>query len=86
MWRKFKVPVEPREMIPPVRCYNCGKVLADLYRTYEGRLKDMKSQKVYFDGKAIPETPEKKVMDELGIHRLCCRTIFLTQITLIDKI
>lgn len=73
-------------MIPPVRCYNCGKVLADLYRTYEAKLKDMKSQKVYFDGKPIPETPEKKVMDELGIQRLCCRTIFLTQITLIDKI
>lgn len=73
-------------MLPPIRCYNCGKVLADLFRAYEGKLKDMKSQKVYFDGKAIPETPEKKAMDELGIERLCCRTIFLTQITLIDKI
>ncbi len=73
-------------MIPPVRCYNCGKVLADLYRTYEGKLKEMKSQKVYFDGKEISETPEKKMMDALGIHRLCCRTIFLTQIALIDKI
>jgi DNA-directed RNA polymerase subunit N (RpoN/RPB10) len=73
-------------MIPPVRCFNCGKPISDLIPFYEKKLKEMKSQKVYFDGKEIPETPEKKLMDALGINRLCCRTIFLTQITLIDKI
>jgi DNA-directed RNA polymerase subunit N (RpoN/RPB10) len=40
---------------------------------------------VYFDGTTVPETPEKKVLDMLNINT-CCRTHFLTQVDLIDKI
>ena len=64
-------------------------MIADKWRGYQRELKRMKGdaaeQRVYFDGTKIPETPEKKVLDALNINQ-CCRTHFLTQVDLIDKI
>jgi len=64
-------------------------MLADKWRGYQKALKRLKGNKaeerVYFDGSKIPETPEKKVLDQLNINT-CCRTHFLTQVDLIDKI
>jgi DNA-directed RNA polymerase subunit N (RpoN/RPB10) len=78
------------EMIIPVRCIRCGKLIADQWRYYQEQLRKMKGenaeQKLYFDGNTVPETPEKKVLDSLGITRSCCRSHFLTQVDLIDKI
>lgn len=77
-------------MIIPVRCMNCGKLLADKWRFYEQKRKearmDKDENKVYFDGSSLPETPEKKILDALGLKRQCCRKHFLTQVDLIDKI
>lgn len=76
-------------MIIPMRCFECGKMIADKWRGYQKALKKLKGtaaeQRVYFDGTKIPETPEKKVLDMLNINT-CCRTHFLTQVDLIDKI
>ena len=64
-------------------------MIADKWRGYQKALKRVKGnaaeQRVYFDGTTIPETPEKKVLDMLNINT-CCRTHFLTQVDLIDKI
>jgi DNA-directed RNA polymerase I, II, and III subunit RPABC5 len=69
---------------------NCGKVIADQWRFYQRKLKELKGdqaeQKYYFDGSAMAETPEKKILDALGLNRLCCRKHFLTQVDLIEKI
>jgi DNA-directed RNA polymerase subunit N (RpoN/RPB10) len=77
-------------MLPPIRCMNCGKVIADQWRFYQKKLKELKGdaaeQKYYFDGTSVPETPEKKILDGLGVMRLCCRKHFLTQVDLIEKI
>jgi DNA-directed RNA polymerase I, II, and III subunit RPABC5 len=78
-------------MIIPIRCMNCGKLVADKWRFYQKQLTSMKGeeraeQRVYFDGMTIPETVEKKVLDGMGINRSCCRKHFLTQVDLIDKI
>ena len=77
-------------MIIPIRCMSCGKVIADKWRYFQEELKKLKkgdsSERVYFDGNTIPETPEKKIMDSLLLKRPCCRKHFLTQIDLMDKI
>ena len=76
-------------MIIPMRCFECGMPIADKWRGYQKALKKLKGnaaeERVYFDGTKIPETPEKKVLDRLTINT-CCRTHFLTQVDLIDKI
>lgn len=69
---------------------NCGKTIADQWRFYQKKMKEMKGgdgeQKFYFDGNSMPDTPEKKILDALGLVRLCCRKHFLTQVDLIEKI
>ena len=38
------------------------------------------------DGKSVPDTPENKVLNALGLRRSCCRKHMLTHVDLIDKI
>ena len=55
----------------PVRCFTCGKVIADVWEEFKERVKK--------------EEP-KKVLDELGIDRYCCRRMLLSHAELIDEI
>ncbi len=76
-------------MIIPMRCFECGKPIADKWRGYQRELRRLKGdqaeKRIYFDGKKVPDTPEKKVLDALQLNQ-CCRTHFLTQVDLIDQI
>ncbi len=58
-------------MIIPIRCYSCGKPVAHLWEDYSKRIKT---------------ESRKKVMDELGLKRYCCRALFLGHIDYIDHI
>lgn len=77
-------------MIIPIRCMNCGKMIADKWRYYQLKLRQIKGDQselpYYMDGTTVPDTPEKKVLDELELTRPCCRKHFLTQKDLIEKI
>ncbi len=57
-------------MIIPVRCFSCGKPIGQLWESYKER-----TQK--------GEEP-KKVMDELGLKRFCCRGMFMGHVDLVD--
>jgi len=57
-------------MIIPVRCFSCGKPLAHLYADYKKRV-------------AAGED-SKKVLDELGLERYCCRALFLSHVDLLE--
>lgn len=59
-------------MIIPVRCMSCGKPIGHLWEQYKERV-------------AGGESP-KKVLDELGLKRYCCRQIFLGHVDLIDTV
>lgn len=79
------------EMIIPIRCMNCGNVLADKWRYFQKRVQQLRSgttdsSVVYMDGSTVPDTAEKKVLDELNLKRYCCRKHLLTHVDLIDKI
>lgn len=52
-------------MIIPVRCFSCGKPVGHLWEQYKKRIASGESQ--------------KKILDELGIERMCCRSMFLGQ-------
>jgi len=84
-------------MIIPVRCFNCGLPLADKWDYYEKQVaywrqqpqfkdKGFGSGPIMIDGTSKPDTPERKVCDELGITEYCCRMILLTHRDLIEKI
>jgi DNA-directed RNA polymerase subunit N (RpoN/RPB10) len=78
-------------MLIPIRCFNCGKLIADKYNYYVQELRKRKGttalEPVCFDGKKdIPETEESKLLKEMQITRYCCRTQFLTHKDQIDKV
>ena len=52
-------------MIIPVRCFSCGKPIAQFWEEYKKRLSQA-------------EKP-KKILDDLGLERYCCRSMFLAQ-------
>lgn len=66
----------------PVRCMNCGNVLADIWRYYERRTKELRGNQnatlLILDETKLPKTPEGDVLNELGLHRYCCRKELLT--------
>ena len=82
-------------MIIPVRCFSCGKILADKYNAYKDivnrkklALKQDPNEPTIIDMNSddVKKTPEGEALDDLGIHRMCCRKIVLYHIELIDEI
>jgi len=59
-------------MIVPIRCISCGKVIADKWKPTLKRF--------------LAARRRKKVLDELGVKRFCCRAVFLTSVNLIEDI
>ncbi|RPA82873.1 DNA-directed RNA polymerase N/8 kDa subunit superfamily protein [Ascobolus immersus RN42] len=59
-------------MIIPVRCFSCGKVIADLWERY---------LKLCEEG-----VPEGEAMDQVGAKRYCCRRMIMTHVDLIEKL
>ena len=59
-------------MLVPVRCFTCGKLIADKYEDYQNKIK-------------TGEEPQK-VLDELKIERYCCRRMLLTSVQTIQQI
>ena len=74
-------------MIIPVKCFTCGKVLADKYMFYTREVRKMKLDKeqdpdkvVYLTNNYAEKTPEGVVLDSLGLTRICCRRHMLTHV------
>lgn len=59
-------------MIIPVRCFTCGKVVGHLYADFKRRTEEGKDP--------------KKVLDELGLKRYCCRQLFLGHVDLLKEV
>lgn len=59
-------------MMIPIRCYTCGKVIAQLYDSYIEGLKEGKES--------------EELLDSFGLTRYCCRRMLITHVELIDNI
>lgn len=75
------------KMIIPVKCFTCGKVLADKYRYYLDEVRKLKIKKnidenkvVYLTSENTSKAPEGEVMDMLGLNKMCCRRHMLTHV------
>ena len=80
----------PLRMIIPVKCFTCGKVLADKYRYYLAEVRKIKLSRdldvdkvIYLTAEYIDKTPEGEVMDSLGLTKMCCRRHMLTHVDII---
>ena len=59
-------------MIIPISCMACGKPVAHLWEDYKERVQN-------------GEHP-KKIMDELGLERYCCRALFMGHVDLLETV
>jgi DNA-directed RNA polymerase subunit N len=59
-------------MIIPIRCWSCGKPVAHLWEEFNERL--------------AKGEDKKKILDEMGLKRYCCRAVFLGHVDLIDTV
>ena len=59
-------------MLVPVRCFTCGKLVADKYEEYSERVQ-------------TGEDPAK-VMDSLNMKRYCCRRMFVSSVETIYQV
>lgn len=57
-------------MIIPIRCLSCGKPVAHLWEEYNKRVEKGEAR--------------KKIFDDLGLDRYCCRALFLGHVDLVD--
>ena len=82
-------------MIIPVRCFTCGKVIGNKYETYLNMLTANYETKLDFINISyiylILIEPHnylffREALDELGLHRYCCRRMILTHVDLVQKL
>ncbi len=59
-------------MIIPVRCFTCGKLIADKWEDFAKRVKAGEDS--------------GKVLDSLGVTRYCCRRMLLSHVEIIDEV
>ena len=59
-------------MIIPVRCFSCGKPIGHLWGQFKQSVAEGENS--------------KKLLDELGLERYCCRSVFLGQEDYIELI
>ena len=79
-------------MIIPIKCFTCGKVIADKYRYYQEQVRKKKLAKrgngesidvdkvLYLTKEFVDKTPEGEILDDLNMNKMCCRRHFLTHV------
>ena len=86
-------------MIIPIRCFTCGEIIADKWEIYIKTVNQRKNKSTetfkeneldiqYIDitKKSVEKSIEGKVLDDMGIHKYCCRLPFLSTVHLITSI
>lgn len=58
-------------MIPPIRCFTCGKVIGNKWEKYTQLCQEM---------------TQGDALDNLGMERYCCRRMFLTHVDVTEKV
>ncbi len=74
-------------MIIPIKCFTCGCVLADKYRLYLNKVKEIKmkdkqslTKVIYLTNSNLEKTAEGTVLDQLHLKDPCCRRHMLTHV------
>ena len=82
-------------MIIPIRCFTCNKVIASKWKTYHEKVQieylkqDVKNnpKKRFIDVNDLEKKNiEGKILDELNMHKYCCRRMFLSHVDMAEII
>ena len=80
-------------MIIPIRCFTCNKLIGDKYEYYLLKKNNIDQSTLLetidsnsIENGLVKKTEIGKLLDELGMHRYCCRRMFLGQVDIIEFI
>lgn len=78
----------PSAMIIPVRCFTCGKVIADKWNWFVQNtpVRDLKPTTVDEMAESDNSAVIASALDKLGMTRMCCRRHFLGHVEIIDDL
>ena len=84
-------------MLIPPRCFTCGEILADKWDIYIKTVNDRKGKDnseykdnmldiQYIDTKksSVEKSIEGKILDEMNLHKYCCRRMILGNVHIIS--
>jgi len=71
----------------PVKCFTCGNILANKYtyyqikvREYKDKMKGEIEEVKYLTTINKEKTPEGKILDDIGLNKICCRRHFISHV------
>ena len=67
-------------MIVPIRCFSCGKVISQVYEEY---IKQYEEYKKSIESGEKPKKTPKEILDDLGLDRYCCRRMIVSHVDLV---
>lgn len=76
-------------MIIPIRCFTCGKIMADKIDYYTEEVKKIQKNKKEINDvkfKHFDEIHTKEILDNLGLTRYCCRRNLISNVDLMNII
>lgn len=73
-------------MIIPIRCFTCGKLIADKWTEYETKVNKLKEENPDINSLDSDNECIKEIFDELELNRYCCKRMFLSHVDLIHII
>jgi DNA-directed RNA polymerase subunit N (RpoN/RPB10) len=77
-------------MIIPIRCFTCGKIMADKIDYYVAEVEKQKAAKAGKEPDAqyknFDEFHSKEILDGLGLTRYCCRRNLISNVDLMHII
>lgn len=85
-------------MLIPIRCFTCGKVLANMYDYYVRQVETLKLKKKGEQGEDKDKDKDKtatpyfdavktnEIMDKMGLTRYCCRRHMLGTVDMMETI
>ena len=79
-------------MIIPVRCFTCGKIMADKSEFYEKEVAKLKLEKSKVKEPINPmfknfdKIHTGHILDQLGLTRYCCRRNLISNVDMMDII
>ena len=73
-------------MIQPIRCFTCGRVVADQIDYYNTeklkQIKEKKEEKI----KHFEDNHTGELLNKLGATRYCCRRMFISDVDMMQII
>ena len=81
-------------MIIPIRCFTCGKVIANRWNFYQKKKREYSqlddNKDTYIDIEQLKlnkqQTPEFRALNDCKLDRICCRRMFLSHTDLVNTI